>query len=138
MHRLVMNCRKYDGQIIDHINQDKLDNRKSNLRPVTHLQNRQNVLTVQGKIVGIYRVAKAVPGQIRGVDAGFRATACVNQRQITLGVFPTFEEALKARVDFCAEHFGEYSPFHGIDWRRIRLVDNKPQLNVDDRDSLDG
>lgn len=40
MHRLILQAKK--GQIIDHINGDSLDNRKCNLRFVTHRQNMQN------------------------------------------------------------------------------------------------
>jgi hypothetical protein len=40
MHRLIMNPKK--DLIVDHINGDNLDNRKTNLRIVTHRQNDQN------------------------------------------------------------------------------------------------
>jgi hypothetical protein len=37
LHRLIMNCPK--GQEVDHINRNKLDNTRENLRVVTHQQN---------------------------------------------------------------------------------------------------
>src|SRR6476660_298673 len=40
MHRLIMNYP--DGMIVDHINGDPLDNRRENLRIVTHHQNAMN------------------------------------------------------------------------------------------------
>src|SRR5215470_7214120 len=40
MHRLITGCPK--GKEVDHINHDTLDNRRSNLRIVTHKQNQQN------------------------------------------------------------------------------------------------
>src|SRR5271167_2965505 len=40
IHRLVMDAR--EGQEVDHINRDKLDNRRENLRFCTHSENMQN------------------------------------------------------------------------------------------------
>lgn len=40
MHRVIMEAK--DGEIIDHINNDHLDNTRTNLRIVTHSQNSQN------------------------------------------------------------------------------------------------
>lgn len=42
LHRLVMGCTKGDGKIIDHINQNKQDNRRSNLRFVSCKENNLN------------------------------------------------------------------------------------------------
>ena len=41
MHRVILDARS--GQHVDHINGDKLDNQRENLRLVTHLQNTQNM-----------------------------------------------------------------------------------------------
>lgn len=42
LHRFIMNCKKGDGTVIDHINGDTLDCRKENLRFCTMKQNMQN------------------------------------------------------------------------------------------------
>jgi hypothetical protein len=55
MHRFIMNS-KPGEPMIDHINGDKLDNRKSNLRSATSFQNAQNKLKKEGatsKYIGV-------------------------------------------------------------------------------------
>jgi hypothetical protein len=44
MHRMIMgNSKDESKQYVDHINRDRLDNRKINLRWVSHLENMQNL-----------------------------------------------------------------------------------------------
>lgn len=52
LHRLLL--RPTDELVCDHINGDKLDNRRANLRVVTQAQNMQNVLTFKGPYRGVY------------------------------------------------------------------------------------
>ncbi|UTI65605.1 HNH endonuclease [Paraconexibacter antarcticus] len=42
LHRVVMGLEAGDRRSVDHINGDKLDNRRCNLRVVTHAENQQN------------------------------------------------------------------------------------------------
>jgi hypothetical protein len=42
MHRMLLGLRPRDGYEVDHVNGDGLDNRRENLRRVTHAQNQQN------------------------------------------------------------------------------------------------
>jgi len=57
MHRFVLGLNRGDSGVVDHINRVKLDNRRANLRIVTHAQNTQNVNAYQGsksRFRGVY------------------------------------------------------------------------------------
>lgn len=83
LHRYVL---EYNGsQDIDHVNRNGLDNRKENLRVVTHAVNTAN----NGKC-GI----KKVP------SGKFQASCCRNYKTIYIGTYNTFDEAVTARADF--------------------------------------
>ena len=87
LHRLIMN---YDGPLdIDHIDMNGLNNRKSNLRIVTHSENKAN-----NKHIGV----KLVP------SGRYQAQICRNYKTIYIGTFDTFEEALMARANFIKEY----------------------------------
>ena len=42
MHRLILGLIKNDGKVTDHINRNRLDNRKCNLRILTRVESPQN------------------------------------------------------------------------------------------------
>ena len=80
-------------QFVDHINHNRLDNRKSNLRIVTKSQNQMNV---DYKGVGVRK------------DSKFYAYIKINQKMINLGVYIFEEEAMYARWYAETVLFGEY------------------------------
>lgn len=56
LHRALLGCARGDGFEVDHINRNRLDNRRANLRVVTKAENRQNVLgtpTASSKYRGV-------------------------------------------------------------------------------------
>lgn len=89
LHRLLMG--NIAGKEVDHINRNRLDNRRHNLRVVTHLQNMNNLSLRKDSSSGIR-------GVYRWRDRKkWAAKIVVQGKQYHLGVFPTVEEAGNAR-----------------------------------------
>jgi len=90
MHRAIMGLSPaHDDDLeVDHINHDALDNRRSNLRVVTHAQNLQN--RKRG-----YRQSSSERG-VRLHNGGWVAEAKLDGHQRHIGRFPTEEEAIAA------------------------------------------
>ena len=100
LHRLVMDCP--EDMVVDHINHDKLDNRKDNLRICSTRQNTMNQGISKNNTSGITGI---------GWDKSSNkwiAYIKVNYRQITLGRFTNLDDAIQARMDAEIEYFGEY------------------------------
>lgn len=96
------------GMVIDHENQDTLDDTPTNLREVTHKQNNENArLRDKNKtgIHGVYRTQNK-SGTVYGAkinnDQG---------KEIWLGTFNSFEKAKAVRL--AAEAAFDYHPNHG-------------------------
>ena len=102
MHRLVTN-NQY--KIVDHINRNKLDNRKENLRNTTKRQNVLNrngvVSTNTSGITGVYFDNKRNK---------WRAQICVDDKIKYLGIFINKEDAIKARLQAEQKYFKEFAP----------------------------
>jgi len=97
MHRQITNAPK--GMEVDHINRNKLDNRRENLRIVTRKTNSYNL-----------PVCKRNTSGVRGVSwhktrGKWRAHIYKDYKQIHLGVFTTFEDAIAARQRAEKEHW---------------------------------
>lgn len=91
------------GLVVDHINGNTLDCRRSNLRVCTHLQNRQNSNPSRGNTSGFVGVSSHAD------RAGFRAYLTVGVAQIHVGWFRSAEEAARARDAALYEWAGEYA-----------------------------
>lgn len=104
LHRLVMNAPK--GVSVDHINRDKLDNRKTNLRFANQSQNAANSI----KPTGFKNKYKGVQPYYRR----WRANIGVNYKRIHLGVFATEQEAAKAYNAAAVKYFGEFAYLNDI------------------------
>ncbi len=89
-HNLVMNTTI--NTVCDHISRDRSDNRKSNLRVVTPLENSQNnSIRSDNKsgCVGVSYYEKLKK---------YRAYININGKQKSLGYFKNFEDAVKVRL----------------------------------------
>ena len=100
LHRYVMGCEKGDGKIVDHIIKDVTDNRKCNLRFVTHQENMFNKNQRKDNKSGFrgvyYRENKSKK---------WYADIKVNYKTIHIGTYDTFEEAKKARLEAEEKYF---------------------------------
>lgn len=104
-----------DGMVIDHINGDRLDNRKENLRVCRQSDNAKNNVRSIGKsgFPGVY-INGSNPNKI------FAARIRVNMKNVWLGRFKTAEEAHRVYVDACNKYHGSFSKYN-----REKVVKNE-------------
>lgn len=88
---------------IDHIDNNPLNNRKSNLRIVTRSQNMMNVKTKNNNTSGKTGV------HFRKDRNKWTARIQVDRKQIILGIFKTRQNAVKARKRAELKYFGEFA-----------------------------
>lgn len=100
MHRLIMDCPK--DMVVDHINHNRSDNRKSNLRICTHQQNNMNNSLRNDNTSGTTGV------WWHKQNNKWQAEIFIKGKKICLGSFNTKEEAIEARKQAEIEYFGEY------------------------------
>ena len=104
MHRFLMN--PDSGLVVDHINHNRLDNRKCNLRVCTQQQNQFNRRPKSDSRTG-YKGVK-----ICTLDSGkkkYKASICCDGIQHYYGWFDTPEEAAAEYNKWALYYFGEYA-----------------------------
>jgi len=106
LHRLVMGLLDKDGQCVDHINRNPLDNRKSNLRPCTQRQNSAN----RAKNTRFNDVTSKYKGVCKksGSDK-FEVSIRKNGKIIYLGRYENEIEAAKIYDKNAEEIHGEFA-----------------------------
>ena len=106
MHRLIVKCP--ENMEIDHIDHDPLNNRKSNLRIVTHAQNSKNC---SPRIINMYSKYKGVTYLKSGQrKKRWMARIRTDYKEIFLGYFDTEKEAM----DIYDKASGKYHGKHGL------------------------
>ena len=99
MHRVI--CPPAAGEVIDHLNGDGLDNRRSNLRSSTHALNIHRSRRA-GKISGFKGVSRTRGGK-------WEARLKFGQVRLRKGPFATASEAAKAYDDLATANIGEHA-----------------------------
>lgn len=101
MHNLILP--KRPGFVVDHINRNGLDNRRSNLRYATHGQNVANGVHHQrhyGSLKGAFKLPN---------DKRWTASITVNKKTYHLGRFDTEEQAHDAYMEAARRFHGEFA-----------------------------
>jgi hypothetical protein len=113
LHRFIMNLPPESSLMVDHINFDRLDNRKENLRICTKGQNNYNHGPKDrlGKSTSQY---KGVSYKKDTVNK-WRARIGVDGTEVILGYFSTEEEAAEAYNVAALRYFGEFAWLNTID-----------------------
>ena len=110
MHRLILNPKNTEE--VDHINRDGLDNRRCNIRVVTHAQNMMNCI----KHPGTSSKYKGVTW--RKDNNLWRVLITINKKTISLGQFKNEIDAARTYDEAAKNLFGEYA--------RVNLYDSSP------------
>lgn len=102
IYRIVLDIEN-ESLLVDHRNHNKADNQKKNLRIVTYSQNNMNKSMQSNNTSGAtgvvwYKATNRWKAQIK-----------INGKNMHLGYFTKFDDAVKARKQAEEKYFGEYS-----------------------------
>ena len=106
MHRDIMG--NPQGMEVDHINGDRLDNRRENLRVCTKAENRRNVGLRRNNGTGYKGVC------YRKDIKQWQAQISVNSKAVYLGYYETPEEAAKKYNDAASKYYGKFANLNNL------------------------
>lgn len=107
MHHLIIP--RNEGMIVDHINGNGLDNRRSNLRLCTYSQNAMNSKSKKdGKFKGVFLLSN-------NNESTWAARIWVSRTSVNLGVFKTEVEAAAAYNEAALKYHGEFAKLNLIE-----------------------
>lgn len=102
MHRLIMEAKK--TEIIDHIDRNKLNNCKNNLRITNNTGNARNASISKNNTSGIIGVTYDNSREL------WAAQILINYKTIHLGRYVNKKDAIHARLKAEKKYFGEFAP----------------------------
>ena len=101
LHRFLTDC-PFD-KVVDHVNHNRLDNRRENLRVCTSLENNKNLGVRRGTETGHTGIA------LTANKKRWTARICNNGTHHYLGTYDTLEEAIKARKEAEKKYYGDFA-----------------------------
>lgn len=106
--RMISRCLD-KGEVVDHIDGNVRNNRRSNLRVTTDGLNKVNSrdLNRSGQYRGVYR-------DERGRNKQYMAYITKDGKRKTIGYFMTPEEAARARDEAAKSNFGEFARLNNV------------------------
>lgn len=101
LHKFIMGV-EYDNKIlVDHINHNTCDNRKSELRTCSIIENLRNRNLKKKNHTGHVGVYKTSSNK-------YKALIFIHGKELRLGVFDTIEEAVQVRHNAEKKYYGEF------------------------------
>ncbi len=97
LHRYILGITD-KSSFVDHVNNNELDNRKSNMRVCNRAQNRMNARKFTGQYKGVHKSKKS-----------FVAILRVNKKTIRCGYFKYITQAAMAYDNAARRYFGEFA-----------------------------
>lgn len=104
MHRVILGVTPEDKRDVDHIDHNRLNNQRANLRVVTKSQNQMNRLPGKNNTSGVIGVHWDKEAQLWCV------TLHKHRRQVYIKRFKSFEDAVAARKRVEQQVYEEYAP----------------------------
>lgn len=108
MHRVILGdaCNGFE---VDHINCNRLDNRRCNLRIATRAENARNRRKINRPTSSKYLGVRLAKGRKR-----YTARIHINGKELYLGQFDRETDAAKAYNDAAIKYFGDYARLNNI------------------------
>ena len=100
LHHIIMG-KPNRGMVVDHINRNTLDNRRSNLRTVTHAENLRNTGIISNNTTGYKGICFCKK------EKKFKPKISVNLKTINRGSYIKIEDAVNARKEAELKYWGK-------------------------------